>query len=116
MRRPFKPRGLPGGHGSRRLSRSVASVCPKCSFPIAPGVLRCRSCGADAREPAHAIGVATAFSLWDVAPEQAEVADLLDDLEGESPEVGSWFRRVDWPRRERVIRVLISLRDLPRRG
>jgi hypothetical protein len=56
------------------------------------------------------------ISLFDVAPEAASVAELLDQLEAESPEVGAWFRRADWPRRDRVIRVLIALRDLPRPG
>jgi hypothetical protein len=94
----------------------VASRCPSCALPLAEGVLRCRHCGADAREPTQTQGVATFISLWDAAPEAASVADLLDQLEAESPEVGAWFRRADWPRRERVIRVLIALRDLPRRG
>jgi hypothetical protein len=51
-----------------------------------------------------------------VAPDAFRAAGLLDELHEESPEVYGWFRRADWPRRERVIRILISLRDLPRRG
>jgi hypothetical protein len=94
----------------------VAIRCPACEMPILEGVLRCRHCGADAREPARTRGIASFISLWDVAPDAMSVAKLLDELEAEAPEVGAWFRRADWPRRDRVIRILISLRDLPRRG
>jgi hypothetical protein len=84
-------------------------------MPIVEGALRCRSCGADAREPVRTQGVATFISLWDAAPEAASVAELLDELEAESPEVGAWFRRADWPRRKRVVRILDALIALRRR-
>jgi hypothetical protein len=93
----------------------VASRCPSCELPLTDGVLRCRHCGADAREPTRTHGVASFIPLWDVAPEAASVAELLDQLEAESPEVGAWFRRADWPRRERVTRLLEQLAALRRR-
>jgi hypothetical protein len=93
----------------------VATRCPSCALPLSEGVLRCRHCGADAREPMQTHGVASFIPLWDVAPEAASVAGLLDQLEAESPEVGAWFRRADWPRRERVMRIMNALLALPRR-
>jgi hypothetical protein len=51
-----------------------------------------------------------------VAPDAFRAAGLLDELHEESPEVYGWFRRADWPRRERVLRLLQKLIELRPRG
>lgn len=106
---PCPPRWLP------LPSAGVATRCRACGAAVAKGVLRCRDCGADAREPAETRGVATGFALFDIAPGAAEAARLLDELHAIAPEVLSWWRSAPDDKRLRAAEILADLRRLSRR-
>lgn len=93
----------------------MAVRCAACSQALAEGVLRCRHCGADAREPTKTRGVAAGFALFDVAPEAAEAAKLLDELHAIAPLLLRWWVQAPDDKKARVAEILSDLERLSRR-
>ena len=79
------------------------------------GALRCRSCGADAREPVEVQGVGAALPRTSSIVEAFQAAELLDQLQQVAPPVAAWWKTADGGSRRKVAEILGSIRDIIRR-
>lgn len=91
----------------------MSVACPECRAPLVEGALRCKLCGADARE-AKPGATGASFTLFSLSPRAARGAELLDELASLAPDVLAWWRKADRPRKDRLLAILGELRDLIR--
>jgi hypothetical protein len=96
-------------------SPAVSVSCPSCRALLVDGALRCRLCGADAREAPESERVGATFSLTSIAPDAFRGASILDELRAFAPEVLAWWRASDVPRRERLVALLVELGEIRKR-
>lgn len=93
---------------AERYPPTVAVPCPSCGAALVEGVLRCRTCGADARA-ARPGGVAATIAPAEAAPDAWRAAELLDELGELSPPVLEEWRAADPPKKRRIVALLTEL-------
>jgi hypothetical protein len=92
----------------------VSVACPECRAPLVEGALRCKICNADAREAKRG-ATGAAFTLFGLSPRASRGAELLDELALLAPATLDEFRRLDRPRKERLVAILAELMEVTRK-
>jgi hypothetical protein len=93
----------------------VSSSSPACGASLLEGVLRCRTCGADARQAERENGAGITIPARGLAPDAFQAAELMDELQTLAPEVLTWWRGADRPGKEHLLRILTDLHAFLRR-
>jgi hypothetical protein len=95
----------------------VSAICPnpECRALLVEGALRCRSCGSDARAADRTPGVGSTVSLASVVAGPFRAMELLDEIALLAPATLEEFRRLDRPRKERLVAILSELIEVTRK-
>lgn len=95
----------------------MSTVCPnpECGVFLVEGALRCRACGVDARAAAPSQGVGVTVPIASVAAGPWRAAELHDELAVLAPATLEEFRRMDRPRKERLVAILAEVLEFTRK-